>query len=45
MRAALRWVAARVSDFFFVGYLFIIIRGDKRALHDLLAGTRVIFKQ
>jgi uncharacterized RDD family membrane protein YckC len=44
-RAALRWVAARVSDLFcFAGYLFIIARRDKRALHDLLAGTRVIYK-
>jgi len=45
-RAALRWVAARVSDLFcFAGYLFIIARQDKRALHDLLAGTRVIYKR
>src|ERR1700722_120512 len=45
-RAALRWLAARVSDLFcFAGYLLIVIRGDKRALHDLLAGTRVIYKR
>jgi uncharacterized RDD family membrane protein YckC len=44
-RAALRWVAARVSDFFFfAGYLIIAMRADKRGLHDLLAGTRVIYK-
>lgn len=44
-RAALRWLAARVSDlFFFAGYLLIALRADKRALHDLLAGTRVIYK-
>lgn len=44
-RAAWRWVAARVSDFFFfAGYLLIAVRTDKRALHDLLAGTRVIYK-
>jgi len=44
-RAALRWMAARVSDLFcFAGYLFIVLRPDKRALHDLLAGTRVIYK-
>jgi uncharacterized RDD family membrane protein YckC len=44
-RAAWRWVAARVSDFFFgAGYLLIALRADKRALHDLLAGTRVIYK-
>jgi uncharacterized RDD family membrane protein YckC len=45
-RAALRWIAARLSDmFFFAGYFLIILRKDKRALHDLLAGTRVIYKQ
>jgi uncharacterized RDD family membrane protein YckC len=45
-RAALRWMAARVSDlFFFAGYLLIPLRADKRALHDLLAGTRVIYKR
>jgi uncharacterized RDD family membrane protein YckC len=44
-RAAWRWAAARVSDFFFgAGYLLIAFRSDKRALHDLLAGTRVIYK-
>jgi len=45
-RAALRWLAARISDLFcFFGYLFIVFRPDKRALHDLLAGTRVIYKR
>jgi uncharacterized RDD family membrane protein YckC len=45
-RAAWRWLAARVSDLFcFAGYLPIVLRADKRALHDLLVGTRVIYKQ
>jgi uncharacterized RDD family membrane protein YckC len=45
-RAALRWLAARVSDLFcFAGYVPIAVRADKRALHDLLAGTRVIYKR
>jgi len=45
-RAAWRWLAARVSDLFcFAGYLLIALRADKRALHDLLAGTRVIYKR
>jgi uncharacterized RDD family membrane protein YckC len=45
-RAALRWLAARVSDFlFFGGYLLIALRPDKRALHDLLAGTKVIYRR
>jgi uncharacterized RDD family membrane protein YckC len=44
-RAAGRWLAARVSDLFcFAGYLLIALRSDKRALHDLLAGTKVIYK-
>jgi uncharacterized RDD family membrane protein YckC len=44
-RAAWRWLAARVSDFFcFAGYVPIAVRADKRALHDLLVGTRVIYK-
>jgi uncharacterized RDD family membrane protein YckC len=45
-RAALRWAAARLSDFlFFAGYLLIAMRPDKRALHDLLAGTKVIYRR
>jgi uncharacterized RDD family membrane protein YckC len=45
-RAAWRWLAARVSDLFcFAGYVLIALRADKRALHDLLAGTRVIYKR
>jgi uncharacterized RDD family membrane protein YckC len=45
-RAALRWLAARVSDLFFcAGYVLIGLRADKRALHDVLAGTRVIYKR
>jgi uncharacterized RDD family membrane protein YckC len=45
-RAAWRWLAARVSDLFcFAGYALIALRADKRALHDLLAGTRVIYKR
>jgi uncharacterized RDD family membrane protein YckC len=45
-RALLRWLASRLSEFlFFSGYLLIALRGDKRALHDLLAGTKVVFKR
>jgi uncharacterized RDD family membrane protein YckC len=41
--AAARWLCERLSDMLlFTGYLFIAFREDKRALHDLLAGTRVI---
>jgi uncharacterized RDD family membrane protein YckC len=44
--AAARWLGERLSDFlFFAGYLFIAFRPDKRALHDLLVGTRVIQKR
>ena len=44
-RALLRWLAARLSDIFFFGYILIALRRDKRALHDLLAGTKVVFKR
>ncbi len=45
-RAVWRWLAARLSDFtFFAGYLLVAMRPDKRALHDLLAGTRVVYKK
>ena len=45
-RALLRWCAARLSDIsLFTGYLLIVVRADKRALHDLLAGTKVIYKR
>ena len=44
-RALLRWLAARLSDVCFVGYIFIAVRRDKRALHDLLAGTKVVFRR
>jgi uncharacterized RDD family membrane protein YckC len=44
--AFLRWVGARLSDFLLgFGYLLIAVRGDKRALHDLLASTRVVYKK
>ncbi len=42
--AAARWLAERLSDITCgIGYLLIAFREDKRALHDLLVGTRVIF--
>ncbi len=38
-----RWLGAILSDTIcFIGDLFVAFREDKRALHDLLAGTRVI---
>ena len=44
--AATRWLCERLSDILlFAGYLFIAFREDKRALHDLLAGTRVIMQR
>jgi uncharacterized RDD family membrane protein YckC len=46
-RALLRWMAARLCEFlfFFIFYLFIGLRRDKRGLHDLLAGTKVVYKR
>jgi uncharacterized RDD family membrane protein YckC len=43
-RALLRWLAARLSEFcFFFGYFMILTNPEKRALHDWLAGTRVVY--
>jgi uncharacterized RDD family membrane protein YckC len=45
-RAMLRWWAARLSQFIlFGGFLLIAVRADKRGLHDLLAGTKVIYQR
>jgi uncharacterized RDD family membrane protein YckC len=45
-RALLRWLGARVSDFcLFFGYFMILTNPEKRALHDWLAGTRVVYKR
>jgi uncharacterized RDD family membrane protein YckC len=44
--AFVRWWAARLSDItLYLGYVMVVFREDKRALHDLLAGTQVIFKK
>jgi uncharacterized RDD family membrane protein YckC len=41
-----RWGGELISQTaFFIGYLFVALRQDKRALHDLIAGTKVVFKQ
>jgi uncharacterized RDD family membrane protein YckC len=45
-RAMLRWWAERLSEFmFYAGFLIIAIRPDKRGLHDLLAGTKVVYQR
>jgi uncharacterized RDD family membrane protein YckC len=45
-RAVLRWLATLLSQFLcWTGYFFIPFRHDKRALHDLIAGTKVIYKR
>jgi len=45
-RALLRSLAARFTEMMLcVGYLWIIVRSDKRGLHDLLAGTRVVLQR
>ena len=44
--AFVRSLGTIVSDMiFYAGYLFVAFRDDKRALHDLLAGTRVVFSR
>jgi uncharacterized RDD family membrane protein YckC len=43
-RALLRWFAARLSEFCcFFGYFVIFTNPQKRALHDWLAGTKVVY--
>jgi len=45
-RALLRSLAARFTEMMlFLGYLWIVVRSDKRGLHDLLAGTRVVLQR
>jgi uncharacterized RDD family membrane protein YckC len=44
--AFLRFLCARLSDLTcYIGYLFIAFRNDKRALHDLIVGTKVVYKR
>ncbi len=44
--AFLRWFCERLSDFIcYIGYLFVAFRADKRAMHDLIVGTRVVYRR
>jgi uncharacterized RDD family membrane protein YckC len=44
--ALLRWLGCRLSDIIcYIGYLLVGFRKDKRGLHDLLAGTQVIYRR
>lgn len=41
-----RWICEQASSLlFFIGYLLVLFRADRRALHDLLAGTQVVFRK
>jgi uncharacterized RDD family membrane protein YckC len=45
-RSLLRSLAARfVEIMLFVGYFWIIIHPEKRGLHDMIAGTRVVYRR
>jgi uncharacterized RDD family membrane protein YckC len=45
-RSLRRSLAARLTEvLFYVGYLWILARPDKRGPHDLLAGTRVVMQR
>jgi len=45
-RALLRFLSTIITQFTLgAGFLLTLIRPDRRALHDLLAGTRVIYRQ
>jgi len=40
--SVLRWFGTVISALVLcIGYLMVAVRADKRALHDLMAGTRV----
>ena len=42
-KALLRWVAMLITNMTLgIGFLIVAFRPDKRALHDFLAGTRVV---
>jgi uncharacterized RDD family membrane protein YckC len=44
--ALLRFLAMYISSFALcIGYLMVAFRADKRSLHDLIVGTRVIFRR
>ena len=46
LKAFLRMLASFVSGLIlFIGYLMVAFREDKRALHDLIARTRVVYKR
>ena len=43
LKAFVRWIGCMLSGFLFgIGFLLVAFRGDKRGLHDLLAGTAVV---
>ena len=45
-KAFLRWLASIVSGLTLgIGYLLVAFRDDRRALHDLLVGTQVIYRR
>lgn len=44
--AFIRFLCMMISDFTCgIGYLLVAFRSDKRALHDLIANTRVIYRK
>ncbi len=46
LKAFLRMLASFLSGIIFcIGYLMVAFREDKRGLHDLIVGTRVIYKR
>jgi uncharacterized RDD family membrane protein YckC len=42
LQHAVRTICYPLSGIFCIGFLMIIFTGDRRGLHDLIAGTRVI---
>ena len=45
-KAFQRWLCTLLSGLMLgIGYLLVAFRADKKALHDLLAGTQVVYRR
>jgi uncharacterized RDD family membrane protein YckC len=45
-RALLRALAGQLTEvFFYLGYLWVAFRPDRRGMHDFIAGTRVVYSR
>jgi len=45
-RALLRWLGSVLNGMTLgLGFLVVAFRADKRGLHDLIAGTKVVYRE